>query len=56
MMCQGTVTMESRTPVGSRYMALAKIQDRLGWDCFVEGHLPILQIKTVHPFLHSWSP
>jgi hypothetical protein len=55
-MRQGTVTMEGRTPIGSRYMVLAKIQDRLGCDCIVKGRLPIVLIKTVRPFLHSWSP
>jgi hypothetical protein len=56
MIYQGSVTMECCTPPGSNYMRLDRIQDWLGWDCFVEGHIPILLIETVHPFLHDCPP
>jgi hypothetical protein len=56
MILQGSVTMEGCTPPASKYLRLARIQDQLGWDCFVEGRIPILLIKTVCPFLHDWSP
>jgi hypothetical protein len=56
MIHQGSVTMESCTPPGSKYLRLARIQDWLGWDCFVEGCIPVLPIETVRPFLHDWSP
>ena len=55
MIHQGLVTMKSCTPPGSKFMALARVQDRLGWDCFVEGWIPTLLIKTVRPFLHDLS-
>jgi hypothetical protein len=48
--------MESSTPPRSRYMALARIQDQLGWDCFVEEQILIFLVETVRPFLHDWSP
>jgi hypothetical protein len=55
MLHQDLVSMESRTPPGSRYMALARIQDQLGWDCFIKEQIPIFLIETVCPFLLNWS-
>jgi hypothetical protein len=37
MIHQGLVTMKSCTPPGSKFTVLARVQDWLGWDCFVEG-------------------
>jgi hypothetical protein len=55
MIHQGLVTMESCTPPGSKFTVLARVQDWLGWDCFVKGQIPTLLIKTVQPFLHNLS-
>jgi hypothetical protein len=56
MIHQGLVTMESCTPPGSKFTVLARVQDWLGWDCFVKGRIPTLLIETVRPFLHDLSP
>jgi hypothetical protein len=53
---QGLVTMESCTPPGIKFTALARVQNWLGWDYFVEGRIPTLLIETVQPFLHDLSP
>jgi hypothetical protein len=56
LLCQGSATMTSLTPLRSKYMPLAIIQDRLGWDCFLEGRIPYALLETVHPFMTCWNP
>jgi len=36
---------------GSPYYFLAQVQDRLGWDCFVEGRISTLFLETMKPCL-----
>ncbi len=51
LLLQVSGTMVSQTPIGSKYMPLSRIQDQLGWDCFVEGQIPIALLKMIRPFL-----
>ena len=51
LLLQGSGTMVSQTPIGSKYMPLSRIQDQLGWDCFVESRIPIALLKMIQPFL-----
>jgi hypothetical protein len=47
LLLQGSDTMVNQTPFGSKYLPLAKIQDKLGWDCFLGGRIPIVLLKAV---------
>ena len=47
LLLQGCDTMVSQTPIGSKYLPLARIQDELGWDCFLEGRIPITLLEAV---------
>ncbi len=53
---QGSISMESLTPSNGSYRDLALMQDKLGWDCFVKGQIPIVLLDTIHPCLHQISP
>ena len=48
--------MESCITTGQQYILLARTQDLLGWDCFMEGQIPTILIETIKPQLHQWSP
>jgi predicted RNA-binding Zn-ribbon protein involved in translation (DUF1610 family) len=48
---QGQHSMEDITHIQSRFLPVAAAIDNLGWDCFVEGRIPYLFIKTVQPML-----
>jgi hypothetical protein len=39
----------------SKYALLAEVQDRLGWDNFVEGRISTLWLDTISPFLKQAS-
>ena len=39
--------MVNKTPFGSKYLPLARIIDELGWDCFLEGRIPITLLEAV---------
>jgi hypothetical protein len=45
--------MVNQTPIGSKYMPLSRIQDDLGWDCFLEGRIPIALLEAVKISLPS---
>ena len=45
--------MVNQTPIGSKYMPLSRIQDDLGWDCFLEGRIPIALLEAVRISLPS---
>jgi hypothetical protein len=47
LLFQGSDTLVNQTPLGSRYLALAKILDDLGWDCFLEGRIPVALLDMV---------
>jgi hypothetical protein len=47
LLLQGCDNMVNQTPFGSKYLPLARIQDELGWDCFLEGRKPIALLKAV---------
>ena len=53
LLLQGSDTLVNQTPLGSRYLALAKILDDLGWDCFLEGRIPVALLDTVRHSLPS---
>ncbi len=53
---QGTVTMESCVPLQSSYLQMSQSQDRLGWDCFVEGCISVLLLECIHPLFVQWTP
>ncbi len=40
----------------SHFLPVATAIDNLGWDCFVEGGIPYLLIKTVQPMLQRDNP
>jgi hypothetical protein len=48
--------MKSCITTGQQYILLAQTQDHLGWDCFMEGQIPSILIKTIKPQLHQCSP
>ena len=51
LLAQGTKTMaECIAYSNSQYALLAEVQDRLGWDSFVEGRISTLFLETVKPF------
>ena len=33
------------------FRALATVQDRLRWDCLIEGRLPSMYIEVIRPML-----
>ena len=52
MSVQGGKTMtKCLTSKYSNYTLLSEVQDRLGWDNFVEGRISTLWLNTVEPFL-----
>jgi hypothetical protein len=52
MSAQGDRTLsDCLTSKHSEYALLAEVQDRLGWDNFVEGRISTLWLDTVSPFL-----
>ena len=53
LLLQGANNMVNLTPFGSKYMSLSRIQDELGWDCFLEGRIPIELIEIVKTCLPS---
>jgi hypothetical protein len=53
---QGSVLMASCNPCNSRFLTLSEAHNLLGWDCFIEGRIPILLITTVQKYLHEWNP
>ena len=56
MSAQGDKTLSSCTPhKHSPYALLAEVQDRLGWDNFVEGRISTLWLTTISPFLKQAS-
>jgi hypothetical protein len=48
--------MEDITHMHSRFLPVGTAIDNLGWDCFVEGQIPYLLIKTVQPMLQRDNP
>jgi len=54
LLAQGEKTMtQCIAYTNSRYELLAQVQDRLGWDSFVEGRISTLFLETVKPFLEK---
>ena len=53
---QGQRSMEDITHIHSRFLPVATAINNLGWDCFVEGQIPYLFIKTVQPMLRRYNP
>jgi hypothetical protein len=47
LLLQGCDNMVNKTPFGSKYLPLARIIDELGWDCFLEGRIPITLLEAV---------
>jgi hypothetical protein len=47
LLLQGSDTMVIQTPFGIKYLPLARIQDKLGWDCFLKGRIPIVLLEVV---------
>ena len=47
LLLQGSDTMVNQMPFGSKYLPLARIQDKLGWDCFLEGRIPMVLLEVV---------
>ncbi len=41
------ITMESCIPPHSSYLLMSQSQDRLGWDCFVEGLITVLFLECI---------
>jgi hypothetical protein len=44
---QGQRSMENITHIHSHFLPVATAINNLGWDCFIEGRIPYLFIKTV---------
>ena len=55
LLLQGADNMVNQTPFGSKFMPLSRIVDELGWDCFLEGRIPIDLIEMVKTSLPSRS-
>ena len=54
LLAQGTCTMEScLSQPHSSYKSLARMQDRLGWDCFVEGRISKAFLQIMKPCLRE---
>lgn len=45
--------MVNQVPLGSRFLAYAKIHDDLGWDSFLEGRIPVALLDAVRHSLPS---
>ncbi len=56
LMGQGSISMTSCNPRNSQFLSLTEAHDSLGWDCFIEGRIPILLITTAERYLHEWNP
>ena len=55
LLLQGSDTMVIQTPFGIKYLPLARIQDKLGWDCFLKGRIPIVLLEVVDLSLPYWK-
>ena len=56
MSAQGTKTLSSCiSSKHSKYVLLAEVQDKMGWDNFVEGRISTLWLDTIAPFLKQAS-
>jgi hypothetical protein len=53
---QGSTLMECCVPIGSGFLPMAQAQDRLGWDCFVEGRITTLLLECIRPSFVLWHP
>jgi hypothetical protein len=53
---QGWQTMAECTKPTSTYLHLAISINKLGWDCFVEGRIPISLIDVIKPMFHCYKP
>ncbi len=53
---QGWQTMAECTKPTSTYLHLAISIDKLGWDCFVEGRIPISLINVIKPMFRCYNP
>jgi hypothetical protein len=53
---QGWQTMEKCTKPDSTYLQLSVSINNLGWDCFVEGHLPYSLIAVIKPMFICYKP
>jgi hypothetical protein len=53
---QGRQTMAECTKPTSTYLHLAISIDKLGWDCFVEGCIPIPLINVIKPMFRCYKP
>ena len=53
---QGRRTMADCTHRASEFWHLAVNIDNLGWDCFIEGRIPISLINTIKPMLRRYKP
>ncbi len=53
---QGRRTMADCTQRASEFWHLAISIDNLGWDCFIEGRIPISLINTIKLMLHRYKP
>ncbi len=38
------------------YLCMPQSQVSLGWDSFVKGHILILLLDSIRPFLNQWLP
>jgi hypothetical protein len=48
--------MESYVPLQSSYLQMSQSQDRLRWDCFVEGRISALLLECIRPLFVQWTP
>jgi hypothetical protein len=53
---QGTVTIESCFPPNLGYILMFQYQDRLGWDCIIEGQILVLLLDCIRPLFIQWTP
>ena len=59
---RGTVQMSDLLPhsvqgmshqIMNRYVKIAKIQDRLGWECLIEGRIPSILVQYQHKHIKN---
>lgn len=46
LLARGRSSLTSLLPIGSPFKTLARIHDRLGWDCFLEGRICSLWVHA----------
>jgi hypothetical protein len=55
-LAKGRLQWKICVPPHSSYLLTSQSQDRLGWDCFVGGHITVLFLECIYLLFLHWTP